>query len=172
MTKIINIEDLFNQQKDSEEILVTLKKLCSSFICKESEEAFSDICNYLTLCAMDDIKVHTAVFNMQGKTIASKDLARMNDGDFSNISEGCLFVSLKSQEDGMNYLPLFTQANEIEEIEGIYPIKAAVSILISYVYCVEGIDGLIINPYTDAVIIDKENVELMVEMLQNEQSHA
>lgn len=171
MSKILEIEDYFEQQKSPEAIIASLKQLDLDYLADpDSPEAFANICNYLTLCAMEDIKIDTAVFNMQGKAISKEDLAKMNAGNFNEVAEGCLFISLRSEEDGRNYLPVFTSPSEYRELSGTYPIQASLSLLISYVYCVEGVDGLIIDPYSDAVIIDKDNVELMIELLQNQAS--
>ena len=91
-------------------------------------------------------------YELMMQSIATEDLyLPMNDNK----------VVFVTDSENHNYIPLFTSASEENELKHTSYDVVKVEKIIKEIYDLGKFDSIVINPYTDDIIIGKKSVELL-----------
>ena len=82
-------------------------------------------------------------------------------------------MSVLVNDDGCRWIPLYSSRDELRDVPETNVVKdIPIRTILEYAYDEEGVDGIIINPFTDSVALRKEALKIVFDNADGSISHA
>lgn len=148
-----------------------IKEPAEKFMTTESTEDMFLLVAHLIVRIRCDGTAPTPIMNNTLIVIGldpSTELEDVLPPEYEPAELPCLF-----HFDNESFLPLFTDSSELDEYERTNPIKnMEIRRLVEDAFYNEDIDGILINPYSDAFVIKKEMLAVILQLLGDENFEA
>lgn len=169
-----NCEEYFNTADENGELreLAKLKEMMETMSeCEDdqtADNAYGYICQLLGLCAVKGTKIYTSMMAADGSEVPESDLEKIARGEIGSL-ETEMVVATITDEDGDSFIPVYTSYEEDElkdEAEEAVSGMMEVGTLLNYVSSIDGIDGIMIDPFSDQVIIPSAVNDIIISLLK------
>jgi len=150
-----------NRTEDELKNSIYIKDYITKFIEDESEEKAFMLYGQIMLRIAEGGKAPMPLMNV---TRIAFDIDPDADAEdmFPDIPESELYMKIKGKN-GRFWLPLFTERSEMYEIAETNEVKeVSIKELFELAHSLPGLNGILINPYTDGFTLVQEQIEIML----------